>query len=496
MITDTLDPNLDLSTFQLTEIAFGDTVLAIPPGSQDYRTTVPMTYNGVTFDVLVTASLDYATRLLTVEFQSIDPQTQLPPNILAGFLPPENGTGRGQGYVSYLIAPKAGLPTGTPITNVADITFDVNAPIATDQVSETDASQGISTAKQALVTIDNSTPTSSVAALPATENSTDFHLSWSGSDGGGSGIAKYSVLYSTEAKGSSTFGPYQTLLVDTTETSTTFPGQAGASYRFYSVATSNIGSVQPTPTSPQATTTVSPTATPTPTPTTPTPTPTTPTPTPTTPTPTPTPTTPTPTPTTPTPTPTPPPLVTVTGIQLERNKMKQVTEVIVTFSGALNAAEADSVANYRLATPGKKGSYTAKNAGIIKLNSATFNGSDNEVILVPKKPFALTKKVQFLIEGASPSGLHDAQGRAIDGDHNGTPGGNGVAYLSKGGASLEALVSGAGQRPGASGGGVSLDALLDGPGGSSAPDPAAVDALVELDAIAALVPPQWKRRKP
>ena len=42
-----LDPNLDLSTFQLTEIAFGDTVLTIPPGSQDYQTTVPMTYNGV-----------------------------------------------------------------------------------------------------------------------------------------------------------------------------------------------------------------------------------------------------------------------------------------------------------------------------------------------------------------------------------------------------------------------------------------------------------------
>ena len=51
MITDTLDPNLNLSTFQLTEIAFGDTVLSIPPGSQSYQATVPMTYNGVTFDV-------------------------------------------------------------------------------------------------------------------------------------------------------------------------------------------------------------------------------------------------------------------------------------------------------------------------------------------------------------------------------------------------------------------------------------------------------------
>ena len=60
VITDTLDPNLDLNTFHLTEIAFGDTVLAIPPGSQDYQTTVPMTYNGVTFDVVINASLNYA----------------------------------------------------------------------------------------------------------------------------------------------------------------------------------------------------------------------------------------------------------------------------------------------------------------------------------------------------------------------------------------------------------------------------------------------------
>ena len=158
LITSVLDPNLDLSTFQLTEIAFGDTVLVIPPGSQNYQTTVPMTDNGVSFDVVVNASLDYATRLLTVTFRSIDQKTQLPPNILAGFLPPENGTGRGQGFISYVVAPKAGLPTGTKIASVANIIFDSNQPIATDQVSETDPSQGISTAKQALVTIDNSTP--------------------------------------------------------------------------------------------------------------------------------------------------------------------------------------------------------------------------------------------------------------------------------------------------------------------------------------------------
>ena len=119
-------------------------MLSIPPGSQDYATTVPMTYDGVSFDVVVNAVLDYATSMLTVTFQSINPATSLPPGVLTGFLPPEDGTGRGEGYVSYLIAPKAGLATGTRITSVANIVFDGNAPIATDQVSDTDATLGIS----------------------------------------------------------------------------------------------------------------------------------------------------------------------------------------------------------------------------------------------------------------------------------------------------------------------------------------------------------------
>ena len=41
------------------------------------------------------------------------------PDVLTGFLPPEDGTGRGMGYFSYVIDPAANLPTGTEIRNVA-----------------------------------------------------------------------------------------------------------------------------------------------------------------------------------------------------------------------------------------------------------------------------------------------------------------------------------------------------------------------------------------
>jgi plastocyanin len=125
------------------------------------------------------------------------------------------------------------------------------------------------------------------------------------------------------------------------------------------------------------------------------------------------------------------PIVTMTNVQLVLNKRHLVTQIVVSFSGAVNASEADSVATYRLATAGKKGSFDAKNAGIIKLKSAALGGANNVVTLTPKKAFALTKTVQFRVNGLSPSGLQDGFGRLIDGDHNGQAGGNGVALLTR-----------------------------------------------------------------
>jgi hypothetical protein len=117
-----------------------------------------------------------------------------------------------------------------------------------------------------------------------------------------------------------------------------------------------------------------------------------------------------------------------------------VTEVLVTFSGAVDVREADKTKGiYRLATPGKKGSYSAENAGIINLRSAGYSQSTNTVVLTPKKPFALTKPVQLQINGLAPSGLQDSSGRLIDGDHNGTAGGNAIAILGKKGATVDAV---------------------------------------------------------
>jgi subtilisin-like proprotein convertase family protein len=188
--------------------------------------------------------------------------------------------------------------------------------------------------------------------------------------------------------------------------------------------------------------------------------------------PTPTPTTPTPTPTTPTPTPTAAPLVTVSNVQFVTKRHK-VKEILITFSGAVNGAEALNTGIYQLIMAGKHGSFTARNARSIRIGSASFAAASNTVALFPRKPFVLHKPVELVVNGAPPMGLQDGHGRLIDGDRNGQPGGNAVAVLSRGG--------------------VSMTATAAGPGGVNA---LTVDALLELNALAAVTAPRRPGRDP
>jgi RHS repeat-associated protein len=235
-VTDRLSTNLDRSTFQLTAIGFGDHLITISPGSQYYETMLQMSYNGVDFEVWIIAGIDLSSGEVYAEFYSLDPETELPPNVLIGFLPPEDGTGRGMGCVSYTILAKSGLPTGTQIHNVAQIIFDQGQVVATNQRNPHNPAAGADPAKECLNTIDAGPPTSAVAALPPTVNSTNFTASWTGQDdAGGSGIAGYDI-YASDNSG--TFVLWKT---NTTDTSATYTGQDGHTYGFYSVAHDGVG---------------------------------------------------------------------------------------------------------------------------------------------------------------------------------------------------------------------------------------------------------------
>src|SRR5262249_34414468 len=79
VVTDQLDANLDWDTFAWTQVGFGDVVLATPAGSQHFQTTVPMTFNGRTFQVEIELAMNSQTGLLTAVFGSTHPATTRPP---------------------------------------------------------------------------------------------------------------------------------------------------------------------------------------------------------------------------------------------------------------------------------------------------------------------------------------------------------------------------------------------------------------------------------
>jgi RHS repeat-associated protein len=219
VVSDPLPSNLDWSTVQLSQIQFNNVTINVPGGVQSYSNQVSVSTDPN--PVSVNASINTVTGVLSWTMQSIDPTTGgLPANPLAGFLPPNNSSNLGTGYVTFSVTPKAGLANGTTIVNQGSIVFDVNAAISTNSVTNT---------------IDSVYPTSSVTALPATTTATSFPVSWSGSDSGGSGIADYDIYVSTNS------GAYTLWLPATTQTSATYAGAVGETYSFYSMATDNVG---------------------------------------------------------------------------------------------------------------------------------------------------------------------------------------------------------------------------------------------------------------
>ena len=234
-ITDTLDDKLDLGTLAFTEIAAGDLVIDVPPGSDAFSTAVDIIAGGVPLLLKIDAQLDFDSRTVEWTFTSLDPLTQeLTEDALAGFLPVNDDSRRGEGHVGYTIRPRSELSSGARIINTASIVFDLNDPVITNET---------------LVTIDGDPPSSAVGPLPATTNEKSFILSWSGTDqDDGSGVAFYDVYYSVDG------GAFEPLLLRTTETSTIFQGDAGHRYAFYSLAHDRVGYVETRPLPPDANT--------------------------------------------------------------------------------------------------------------------------------------------------------------------------------------------------------------------------------------------------
>ncbi|HRZ36278.1 MAG TPA: RHS repeat-associated core domain-containing protein [Candidatus Paceibacterota bacterium] len=251
-IRDPLSPDLDLTTFEIAEIGFGEIIIPVGQGRRYFEETIAYAYtdNAYSFVVDVQIEVWIEDRMLHANFLTLDPATGLPPqNVGVGFLPPENETGRGMGYVAYVARPQNGLPSGAAIRNVATIQFDFGLDIDTNQIDPLDKTKGTDPAKEALVTIDAVPPSSRVHDLPA-ESPARFAVSWSGTDDA-SGVRGYDVYVSRADSA------YQPWLLGTGLTSAVFDGESGQTYRFYCVAVDNAGNREGKTPAAEALTTVS-----------------------------------------------------------------------------------------------------------------------------------------------------------------------------------------------------------------------------------------------
>jgi hypothetical protein len=233
-ITDSLDANLDWSTLQLSTIGFNNVTIPVRPSAQSFSATVTVTTDPN--PVMVNADFNPVTGTITWVMTSIDPVTsQLVEDPLAGFLPPNTTNGSGDGYVTYTVWPRTGLPSATIITNQASIVFDVNAPILTPVATNI---------------LDVVPPSSSVNALAPSTPGPNVIVSWSGTDGSGSGIASYDIFVSADG------GPWTAWLTTATNTSAVFAASIGHRYSFRSRAQDNVGNFEPAHLAADATTSV------------------------------------------------------------------------------------------------------------------------------------------------------------------------------------------------------------------------------------------------
>jgi RHS repeat-associated protein len=250
-ITDSLSSAIDWATFELTEVGFGDLLIPMSRTARDYTGAVSLSIKERLIKVYVRIGLNQETGVLTALFTSVDPTTGLPPDVLTGFLPPEDGTGRGQGHISYLIRARDDLVSGTEIRNVADIQFDFGETIATNQRDPHDPSKGTDPTLEALVTIDDGPPESHVLPLPAQVAGPSFLVRWSGQDdAGGVGIATYNIYVSDNG------GEWALWQEGVADTSASFAGELGHTYAFFSLARDLLGHEEEPPEVADAVTTV------------------------------------------------------------------------------------------------------------------------------------------------------------------------------------------------------------------------------------------------
>ena len=219
-----LAPTVDIRSFRLGSFGFGPFSFDPPPNVSYYTARLDVTDSlGVYVDVA--AGIDVIANEAFWVFTSIDPETGDQPlnDPFAGFLPVNDTTRVGEGFVSYTIRADEATESGDLIDAEASIIFDINAPIDTPPIFNT---------------IDADAPTSTAMVLPGRLDTTAFEITWTGEDVG-SGIRDFALYVSADEE------PFELYQAGLTDGSLLFIGKPERRYRFFTIATDNVGNTEP-----------------------------------------------------------------------------------------------------------------------------------------------------------------------------------------------------------------------------------------------------------
>jgi hypothetical protein len=127
------------------------------------------------------------------------------------------------------------------------------------------------------------------------------------------------------------------------------------------------------------------------------------------------------------------PLANVENVSIQNIKLskhKSVKGIVLQFNEALDAATAQRINSYSLATMPKNKRQKSKP---VALSKATYDASTFTVTLFTKKALALNPPLSLTVKAAS---VLDSLGRELDGNDSGQPGANFTALLSKAGVTV------------------------------------------------------------
>ncbi|HRD54642.1 MAG TPA: hypothetical protein PKY96_18540, partial [Flavobacteriales bacterium] len=217
-ILDSLDVAvLDPASARLVAIGIADSLHSVPVDRMgNYFTELLYPFFNDLY-ARVNFTVDTTSGVLDCRFLSLDDTTnELITDPLGGFLPPNVTPPMGEGFIVVSVDLKDDVGSGVTVENRAAIIFDTNDPIITNTHSHI---------------TDFDRPTSVVDVLPDSSNSNTITVSWTSSDLT-SGVSYHNVYYKEVG-----MAGWSTLAYQEPGTQTSFTGECGNQYSFFTLAT-------------------------------------------------------------------------------------------------------------------------------------------------------------------------------------------------------------------------------------------------------------------